>query len=354
MSKYDANTIHKEMLDNIPDSYAKTIGYPLYDLTAAFAIEAEKLFDVAADVEAKLDIENLTGEELTRRVYQLTGMKRRDAVFSVGEVTVTGKGTVPAGSIFTTADGIQYETTREAVIIDSGNIPIRAVVAGAEGNVGAGSIIKIPVTIPGITAVTNEASTGNGYRQESDTELKERFYDELQNPVVSGNKTHYEKWAKEISGVGQAKCFSLAFGENTVEVCIIGNDGLPASEELIAAVQTYIDPDGTGRGEGQAPAGAYCTVTTAERKDIDISAKLVLAQGISLDAVQTTIEKAVKEELKNNAFVVSSVSYAKIANIIFTTKGVLDYQNLTVNGGTANISITDHEVAVLRGVHFIE
>lgn len=354
MPVYDPKEIHNGMLANIPDTYAKTVGYPLYDLTMAFAIEAAKLYGRADEIEAKLDIENLSGEELTRRVYQLTGIKRRAAVFAIGEVTVAGKGTVPLGSLFTTPDGIQYQTTQEAVVVDSTKIPIRAVIAGAEGNVGAGSITKIPVTIPGITAVTNEAPTRNGYREENDTELKQRFYDELQKPVVSGNKAHYERWAKEVAGVGQAKCFALAFGENTVEVCIIGNDGLPASQELIRTVQTYIDPNSSGRGEGQAPAGAYCTVTTAKRKDLNLSAKLVIRPGDSLENVKAAIEKAVKEELKNRAFLVSSISYAFLANVIFNTPGVLDYQNFTVNGATANIPVGEREVATLGGVNFIE
>lgn len=171
------------MLGNIPDSYAKTVGFPIYDLTAAFAIEAADLYQRADEIEAKLDIENLSGDELTRRVYQLTGIKRRPAVFAVGEVTVTGKGLVPLGSLFSTPDNIQYKTTQEANVVDSGKIPIQAVIAGESGNVGAGSITKIPVTIAGITAVTNEAPTRNGYRQESDEELKKDSMMSCKSPL---------------------------------------------------------------------------------------------------------------------------------------------------------------------------
>ena len=202
--------------------------------------------------------------------------------------------------------------------------------------------------------MTNEAPTRNGYRQESDEELKKRFYDELQKPIVSGNKAHYELWAKEVAGVGEAKCFALAFGENTVEVCIIGNDGQPASTELIQAVQKYIDPDSNGRGEGQAPAGAYCTVTTATKKELNLTATLVLLEGYELADVQEAIKQAITEELKEKAFQVEYISYAALANIIFTTQGVIDYQNLTINGGTANIPVGEREVATLGTVMFSE
>ena len=354
MSQYDVNSILKEMLSNISDSYAKTVGFPMYDLTAAFAIESAALYKRADEIEAKLDIENLTGNELTRRVYQLTGVQRRPAVYAVGEITVTGKGTVPEGSLFCTQDNIQYKTTEAAVIDGSGKIPIMAVYAGESGNVGAGSITKIPVTIAGITAVTNEQPTRNGYREENDKELRQRFYDALQKPIVSGNKNHYIKWAEEVAGVGKAKCFSLAFGENTVEICIIGNDGQPASAELIEAVQNYIDPGSTGKGEGEAPAGAYCTVTTATKKTLDITATLVLLEGYELESVKESVTDSITELLKSKAFQVEYISYAAIANIIFETPGVIDYQNMTINSATANIPVGEREVAVVGVVNFSE
>ena len=44
------------------------------------------------------------------------------------------------------------------------------------------------------------------------------------------------------------------------------------------------------------------------------------------------------------------MSVAQIAVAILSAEGVLDYESLTVNSGTANISIDDREVAVLGEV----
>ncbi len=68
MSTYDPQVILEKMLGNIPDSYAKTVGFPIYDLTAAFAIEAADLYQRAAadfyqradEIVAKLYIVNLS------------------------------------------------------------------------------------------------------------------------------------------------------------------------------------------------------------------------------------------------------------------------------------------------------
>ena len=287
-----------DMLTAMPNTYAKTIGFPVYDLLNSVAIESEELYTRAEEIEAKLDIDNLQGEELTKRVYDLTGITRRSAVKAIGEVMVAGTATIQPGTLFSTVNNILFEVTKMTIIKGSGKVPIEAVEAGAEGNVGAGAIIKIPVSIPGVLSVKNDEPTRNGYREENDTELKQRFYDELQKPVISGNEAHYERWALEVAGVGRAKAFGLAFGDNTVEVCIIGNDGLPASPELVSSVQRYIDPQGAGKGEGQAPAGAYCTVTAAKEKRLNVDGKLTLLQGYTLQ----NVSEAIKTNIKNHFY----------------------------------------------------
>jgi len=54
--------------------------------------------------------------------------------------------------------------------------------------------------------------------------------------------------------------------------------------------------------------------------------------------------------LKTLAFVDPVVRYSRIANVILDADAVLDYSNLTLNGGTTNISITDGSVAVVGTV----
>ena len=70
--------------------------------------------------------------------------------------------------------------------------------------------------------------------------------------------------------------------------------------------------------------------------------------------MQESIKQAITEELKEKAFQVEYISYAALANIIFTTQGVIDYQNLTINDGTANIPVGEREVATLGTVMFSE
>ena len=94
------DTLHKQMLDDIPNNYQKTIGFPTYDLTHAFAIGAAELEAAIAEEARKLDVDNLTGDDLTRFVQQYRNIVRRAATYAQGVLTVTGNGTVPEGALF--------------------------------------------------------------------------------------------------------------------------------------------------------------------------------------------------------------------------------------------------------------
>ena len=61
-----ASDILQELLAAMPDSYQKTIGFPTYDLLAAAALRMEGTDAELEAAKAKLDPENLTGDELDR------------------------------------------------------------------------------------------------------------------------------------------------------------------------------------------------------------------------------------------------------------------------------------------------
>jgi len=335
------------MLNAIPDTYDKSIGSFVYDNLAAVAEQISDLDTNITNATGKLSIENLSGDELAARVRERTGITRDPATYATGSVTVTGTGTININDLFETAAGTQFKATETKAITDSGTVNIQAVKAGSQGIVSAESITLFPVTLTGFTAVTNENPTTGGAEAESDVDLLQEYYDYIQNPPTSGNKSAYIKWAKEVTGVGDARVIPLWDGDNTVKVVIIGSDKGPSSAEIISDVQDYIDPGITGLGEGAAPIGAFVTVASAAGVDIDISVTIVLSTGYDLSTATTNIQNAITSFLQSIAFQQSIVSYAKIGDAILNSDGVEDYSNLTVNSGTSNISIGDEEVAVL-------
>ena len=348
------DNLHEEMLSNLGDDYDKIVGSFPYDLTRIVAIENEKIYKSLDKIVSSMQIENLEGDELDTYVQQRTSIERKSATPSVGYVTVYGNGTVNKGSIFETESGVQFEATQTVEIIGEGQVPIQSIETGLQTNVPARQIKVMPVTLSGITSVINAEATKDGFDEEADESLRERYYEKVRTPGTSGNIYHYLNWAKEIPGVGNAKVFPLWNGNNTVKVLIIDSTMKPASAEIINKVQAYIDPDIKGDGSGQAPIGAFCTVATATQKTINIKVKIVLDGSILESQIKEDLKKNIEDYFSDIAFVTDYVSFAKIGALILETKGIQDYSSLLVNEATDNVQIGEQEVAVLGGIEFVQ
>jgi len=338
------------MLSAMPESYQKTVGFPTYDLLAAASIPMEELAAQLQETAEKLDPANLTGEELESYIKSRSGLTRNPPTYASGILQVTGNGTVNEGDLFESVGGIQFAAAATVEISGSGEVPIRCTTPGAAGNLPAGSVTMMPVQIAGIVSVSNSDTLTGGYDAETDQAYYDRYLLRLQTPPTSGNQYHYRLWALEVTGVGGVQIYSLGHGDNTVDVVLIDVDGQPADEELIGRVQAHIDPGSKGLGEGEAPIGAYCYVSGAEPKELDISMTVQTLPGAEQEAVTAAVKAAVAAYLKGIAFAQDYVSYARINAAVLEADGVQDVSGLTVNGATANVAIGERQVAVLGEV----
>lgn len=352
-----SSTILTELLNFIDDSYEKNIGYPTYDILKSYALELATVYTNLQSIVDMVDVDKLTGDNLTKYVLQRKGLTRKVANKAKAVLIVKGNGAIAIGNLFETANGVQFRAIETVTIATTGTVKVEAVIAGMAGNVGANTITQMPVTIQGIVSCTNLSAAYDGYEQETDDELRNRYYEILRQPSTSGNKYHYISWAKEIVGTGDAKCIPLWNGASTVKVVIIDENKQPASADLISRVQAYIDPldsngNPTGDGSGVAPIGAYCTVVSATAKPINISVTVTKQANYTTTDIQTGITNAVTTYLKDIAFLTiqNFVSYAKIGSIILGVDGVADYSNLLINNGTTNIAIGTEEVATIGAV----
>lgn len=135
---------------------------------------------------------------------------------------------------------------------DPGSVEADAV--GRAYNIRAGELTQMVNTISGLESWSNADADG-GTDEETDAALCARLYEHLQKPATSGNTYHYERWAKEVNGVGDAKVTPLWNGPGTVKVLIVGPDKEPVSSEIVTACAAYID--------AQRPIGATVTVSSA-------------------------------------------------------------------------------------------
>lgn len=123
-------------------------------------------------------------------------------------------------------------------------------------------------------------------------------------------------------------------------------------------VKEYLDPKAyEGYGYGKAPGGAVVTVITGTPYDINISAHVEYEKNVDRAEVLQQFTELVTEYVKSRVFnrnddtkELSPIAYKKIAAILGTLSGVANYDDLTVNGGTADITIEPYEIPTVKKV----
>ena len=346
-------TILKELQEKHGGTMASFEGTFEYDALAANAIEfakveveLEQAYKAAfADTAAQVG-----GEYLTMRAEEM-GVIRKPPTYAHGFVTVTGRGTVPVGSIFATLGGVRFAADQETVIDGSGEVAVTALEVGASGNVIAGAITNIPMSIPGIASVINAEAAHDGYDGESDADLLVRYLLKVRTPATSGNRFHYIQWALEVEGVGNADCIPIWNGPGTVKVIIVDSNQHEASQELIEKTHSHI--------EEVRPIGPLVTVVSAHERAVDISADIVGT--VDEDAVIEAIKVYLSEIIRESLFVSSAVLKSKgqitrnrIGSILIEVGGAYDYSNLKLNGSEENIDLGEEDLPILGEVSLNE
>lgn len=352
-----SDQIKADMLKNIDDSYEKSEGFLTGDLVRSSSIEIANLYEAISGIMDKVDVNALDGEDLTRFVYQRRGIIRKKGTKAKVLLVVSGNGTISKGDLFSTKNNIIFESVESKTIDGSGAVLAQCTISGVIGMVGAGSVVQFPVTIKGINEVSNFAPSFDGFHEESDESLRERYYEDLEKPATSNNIYHYMLWAKSVAGVGDAKVFPTWNGKNTVKVLIVDSDKQPASSNLVEEVQNYIDPsdaDRWGKGHGQSAIGSFCTVESAHGKSIVIEASIVKENGYLEEMVVKSVSDNIKEYFGTVALKSDYISHAKITSLILTSEGVQDASDIKVNSSlTGNIDLLENEVPILSELRFV-
>ncbi len=329
------------LLSQISDEFDKSVGSFFYDVGKPVSEELASIRERVEEVLKNGFALTATGMYLDSKVAE-QGIERKSATYSTVNVTVTGApgSSISAGDkvasdtlVFTISEGAIIDETETATVTAICDTP------GKVGNVPIGAINRFPVTLAGLVSVTNPTAAVDGFDEESDDELRERYFEKVSLPATSGSKYHYIMWAKEISGVGDAKCLPLWNGNGTVKVIIINSDKGTASEELISEVTRHI--------EENRPIGAEVTVESAVPLVIDVSVSLVLTNGDGVETAKKNIAESITSYLQKNAFSGTYISYARIGGCILNSAGVADYSDLLLNNGIENIEIGETEVPVL-------
>ncbi|MEC0232266.1 baseplate J/gp47 family protein [Paenibacillus alba] len=339
--------ILQRMLDRVPDDIDKRAGSVIYDAIAPAARELATMY-MALDANLRAVFPDTATDDNLDAITKSFGAERKQATSSVRKGFFFGAGgaavDVPIGSRFSNG-GLNFTVVLK---LAAGQFELRSETAGKVGNQGFGALLPLDY-INGLVSASLTDVLIPGDERESDEEYRERFLQQARLPTTSGNKADYIKWALEVDGVGGVQVIPLWNGAGTVKVVIIDTNKTPASSPLIANVQAYISPAGTG--EGKAPVGASVTVAAAASTTVQVTAAIVRDGLRSLAQIKADFEAAFASYLAGIAFAADpSVKYAKVGAILLTVPGVQDYTALLLNGTSGNVGVGQGAVAVKGAV----
>lgn len=241
-----------------------------------------------------------------------------------------------------------------------------------------------------------------GEDEEETEDLRKRYFDSFNESAFGGNRADYLEKVNAIPGVGRtkvtrvwnaditpanmipkegvcewyesvkdtvaeevghwldsvfyaAKAKKLTTG-GTVLLTIIDSEFGAASDALVQAVQTAIDPEeGAGGGYGLAPIGHVVKVESAKTKKVIIRSTLTFEEGYGWGNLQGLLEDAVsgyllelRKEWADSSYLVVRVS--QVENRLLNVSGVIDVQGTLINGESGNLNLGEYEIPVFGGV----
>ncbi len=211
-----------------------------------------------------------------------------------------------------------------------------------------------------------------GMAEESDESLLARWKTSKIRPATNSNVPQLKLLCEQHESIGRAKILALWGGENTVKAVLLSKMGQNVSNEVVAAVQQYIDPIekgyevvvngktytfGDGLGEGAANIGLHFLAASAEPVYLAITADVDLKEGYTREQVINAARGQITAYLTRIALEApdkgsATVRISNIGSIITALPGVLDYDydSLKINGSGGNLEIDRESVAVLAEV----
>lgn len=283
------------------------------------------------------------------------GLTRLPAVTATGQVTFsrftpTLQAVIPVGAAVQTADGSQ----RFTVALDTGNVaysstlggyvlaanvsslavPVQAAVAGAGGNVLAGSISVLSTAIPGVDTVSNASAFTNGVDAESDAALRARFVLYLS----SLSKATRAAIGYAITNVRQGLTYTItenydyagAYRPGSFVVVVDDGTGSP-SGGILAAVGSAVE---AVRGLGITYAVFAPVVVTA-----NVGLTITSAAGYNHASVVAAVGTAITNFI-NALPLGASLPYTQLASVAYAVPGVTNASAILLNGGTSDLAAT--------------
>lgn len=346
--------IMERMLSRVPDNLDKREGSLIWNALAPAAAELAQMYIELGLNENLAFADTATGEYLSRRTSE-RGVNRKPATKAIRKGEFFDRNNapmdIPIGSRFS-IENLNYTAIER---IATGVYRMECEKEGVIGNQLFGNLLPIQ-NINGLASAVLTDILVPGEDEEPDEHLRERYFEDINEPAFGGNVADYKRKVNGISGVGATKVFPTWQGGGTVKCTFIASDWSAPSAELVNQVQEIIDPvSEKGQGLGLAPIGHKVTISGVSEVNIDVTTTISLEPGMTIAQVQNDIEQAIGNYLlglrKNWANENQTiVRVALIDSAILSVSGVIDVNGTHLNGSTSNITLGEEEIPILRTV----
>jgi len=347
-NNYEA--ILERMLDRVSDKFDKREGSVIFDTHSPTAIEFQILY---------LELERFINEafaDTASREYLLLRCKER-GITPYPATNAVFKGEFMPSDIDVTGKRFNINELNFVVTakISDGVYQLTSETSGVVGNQYLGELTPIEY-VDGLERAEITELLIPGEDEEDTEDLRKRYFDSFKVTAFGGNVRDYIEKTNAIPGVGSTKVTRAHKSGGTVLLTIIDSDFNAATDTLINRVKQVIDPaENTGEGFGLAPIGHVVTVENAACESVNISAELTLESGYSADGIMPFVKSAIESylyELRKAWGDADNlvVRVSQIETRLLSVGGVIDAENITINGERKNIILSANQIPILGEV----
>lgn len=341
--------LKRRMLARVSSKYDKREGSIIFDSIAPTALEHKNMYISLDECLNEAFIDTMSLENLKRKGVEM-GLPYKNATQAL--VKLQTDVDIPIGSQFMCKD-LSFTTTEK---LSDFIYFATCDTAGSDANLCTGDVI-MSSNHPNLTEAKIIEVSIEGEDDEEKETYRNRLLANTDVETFGGNRADYKAKVGSINGVGGVKVYSGTEwnGGGTVKIVFTTSSFHVPSQTLIDEVQTKIDPEvNGGSGVGVAPIGHIVTCVGADETVVNVAANFTYQDASyylesCIGDMKTAIDNYFLElnktwEDSNNL----TVRVADIISTLMDVTGVIDVQNVTLNGSTSNL-IVDKDALVVRG-----
>jgi len=276
------------------------------------------------------------GENLDHHA-QMRSLERKRATraegvvrFFAGESSDTVR-TIPYGTVCMTPGLVRFETRQTGLLLPGemwADVPVRAVEAGAAGNVAPGTVTGMAVAPVGIVSCTNPEGFSGGVDEEDDESLRERVLFSFRSLPNGANAAYYRQLAMAEDEVAQAVVVSRPRGVGSVDVVVASHAGVPGEELLVRLQQNMA---------AEREIAVDLVVRGPETVEVNVAVQVKAKTGYDPQDVRERVRTALAGYFSGE-LLGQQVLRAKLGSVVYGCEGVENYR----------ITLPDEDVTVER------